>query len=344
MKIFILGVNGFIGSHLAEAILETTAWEVIGLDVHQNKIDGLLGHEKFTFKRGDINHEKEWILEKITASDIVIPLAAIATPMNYVKTPLAVFHSVFETNMWIIKECARLKRRIIFPSTSEVYGKCEDSFFHEKNSSFVLGPINKERWIYSCSKQLLDRVIWAYGKEGLPFTIFRPFNWIGHSQDDIEITQKGGCRVVPQFLGNIFRAEPLLLVDGGEQRRSFTDIRDGIDALVSIIHNDGGKADGKIFNIGNQDNNVSIKEIAEMLVDTLKIHPEYSELAKKAKFKITSIEEYYGSGYQDVQQRVPDISEIRKALGWYPVITLRKSIEDIVNYYVTHYEDEVFVR
>ena len=336
MKILILGVNGFIGNELTSTILEKTDWHVYGLDLFQNRIERHIGNSHFKFKCADINEEKEWIQAQIARVDVVIPLAAIATPMSYIKDPLGVFHSVFETNLWIIKECARLKRRLIFPSTSEVYGMCTDDLFQEMHSSLVLGPINKSRWIYSNSKQLLDRIIWAYGKEGLPFTIFRPFNWIGHSQDDINNSQNGSARVVPEFLGNIIHQKPVVLVAGGEQRRSFTDIRDGIDALMKIIRNNQCRAEGKIFNIGNPENNISIKEIAQILVDTLKTHEQFYELANRAKFTELSYEEYYGPEYQDVQQRKPDIRAIQTALGWSPTISLRSSIKDIVEHHVAN--------
>ncbi|ODS23890.1 hypothetical protein AB835_06575 [Candidatus Endobugula sertula] len=260
--------------------------------------------------------------------------------MSYVKNPISVFQSVFETNMWIVKECARLKRRIIFPSTSEVYGMCDDSSFHEQNSPLILGPIHKERWIYSCSKQLLDRVIWAYGKEGLPFTLFRPFNWIGHGQDSIYSSERGNARLIPQFLGNVLCNEPLQLVDGGKQRRSFTDISDGIDALIQIIRNEDNKASGKIFNIGNPDNNASIIDIANMLVSELQKYPEYEHLASNAQINSITKEEFYGDGYQDVQQRIPDIDNIKTELRWSPKISLDQSIKDIVSHTLQHFDDK----
>lgn len=331
MKILILGVNGFIGHNLTERILEDTDWQVIGLDLRQSNIENYLDNENFTFKLGCINKEKTWILEQIESADVIIPLAAIATPMSYVKDPISVFHSVFETNLWIVKECARLKRRIIFPSTSEIYGMCDDSSFNEQNSSLVLGPIHKERWIYSCSKQLLDRIIWGYGKDGLQFTLFRPFNWIGRGQDNIHNTQKGSSRVIPQFLGNILRNEPLQLVGGGKQRRSFTDIKDGVDALIRIIDNQDGKADGKIFNIGNPNNNASILDIANMLLAALNTYPDYQTLVKNTQIDVVTQENFYGSGYQDVQQRIPDINNIQDALQWTPSIPLEQSIMDIVS-------------
>ncbi|WNO08358.1 bifunctional UDP-4-keto-pentose/UDP-xylose synthase [Teredinibacter sp. KSP-S5-2] len=334
MNIFILGINGFIGNELTDRILNTTDWRVCGIDIHQNKIESLLKHTNFTFKLGDINQEKNWVYQKISEADIIIPLAAIATPKSYVENPLGVYQSVFETNIWLIKECARLKKRLIFPSTSEVYGMCTDDEFKETESNCVLGPIEKERWIYSCSKQLLDRVIWAYGHKGLPFTLFRPFNWIGASQDSVDFQTAGNVRVLPQFIGNILRSEPIYLVGGGEQRRSFTDIEDGIDALMKIIENKDGKAHGKIFNIGNKTNNYAIREIADIIIQSLKHYPDFAKLAEQAQVKAVTEKEFYGNGYQDVQQRIPDVSEIEQCLGWSPKVTLEESINKIVAHHL----------
>ena len=111
--------------------------------------------------------------------DVILPLVAIATPATYVREPLRVFELDFEANLPIIRHCVKYKKRVVFPSTSEVYGACRDKEFDPETSELVLGPIHKQRWIYSCVKQLLDRIIWAYGQQGLQFTLFRPFNWVG---------------------------------------------------------------------------------------------------------------------------------------------------------------------
>src|SRR4030043_536749 len=128
-----------------------------------------------------------------------------------------------------------------------------------------LGPIHKQRGIYSCSKQLLDRVIWAYGEAGrLQFSMIRPFNWIGPKLDDLYAAKEGSSRVVTQFILNLIQGEPIRLVDGGYQKRCFTYVEDGIDCLMDVIENPGGVADGQIFNIGNPANEASVKELAHM--------------------------------------------------------------------------------
>src|SRR6266567_2772738 len=217
-KILILGVNGFIGHHLSQRIIKTTDWEVYGMDMQTERVSGLLKHPRFHFFEGDITINKEWIEYHIRKCDTVLPLVAIATPATYVKQPLRVFELDFEANLPIVRSCVKYGKRILFPSTSEVYGMCRDTEFDPYASDLVLGPIDKQRWIYSCSKQLMDRVIWAYGSMGqLDFTLFRPFNWIGSGLDSIHTAKEGSSRVITQFLGHIVRGEQIQLVDGGRQ-------------------------------------------------------------------------------------------------------------------------------
>lgn len=143
---------------------------------------------------------------------------AIATPIEYTRNPLRVFELDFEENLKIVRYCVKYNKRIIFPSTSEVYGMCDDKEFDEDNSRLIVGPINKQRWIYSVSKQLLDRVIWAYGaKEGLKFTLFRPFNWMGPRLDNLNSARIGSSRAITQLILNLVEGSPIKLVDGGEQ-------------------------------------------------------------------------------------------------------------------------------
>jgi nucleoside-diphosphate-sugar epimerase len=228
-------------------------------------------------------------------------------------------------------------KRVLFPSTSEVYGMCEDEEFDPYASSLVLGPIDKQRWIYSCSKQLMDRVIYAYGSMGqLDFTLFRPFNWIGAGLDSIHTPKEGSSRVITQFLGHIVRGEPIQLVDGGAQKRAFTYIDDGIAALMKIIANENGVASSKIYNIGNPKNNVSVKDLARMMVDLALTYPEYRDSAVKVKLVETSADAYYGSGYQDVQNRVPKIANTCADLGWRPTVSLDESLKRIFDAYRGH--------
>jgi len=336
MRVLILGVNGFIGNALTERILSATSWTVSGLDIASDKIAPFLAHPRFTYLEGDIAINKEWIEYQVKKCDVVLPLVAIATPAAYVKQPLAVFQLDFEENLRIVKQAVRFGKRVVFPSTSEVYGMCPDAEFDEETSPLVYGRIRKQRWIYSCSKQLLDRVIWAYGQaEGLKFTLFRPFNWIGPHLDDIDSPKEGSSRVLTQFLHNILYGQPIKLVDGGSQRRSFTYISDGIDCLMKILENKGGAADGGIFNIGNPANDISVKEMAARLVEAVAAHPEFGEKARRTGFIDVSSGDYYGDGYQDILTRVPSIRRAREILGWEPKVSLDEAIRLTVDFYLS---------
>jgi nucleoside-diphosphate-sugar epimerase len=210
---------------------------------------------------------------------------------------------------------------------------CEDGEFDPEASSMIYGPINKPRWIYACSKQLMDRVIWGYGMEGLNFTLFRPFNWIGAGLDSIHTPKEGSSRVVTQFFGHIVRGENISLVDGGAQKRAFTYIDDGVDALIKIIANKDGIASGKIYNIGNPVNNYSIRELASMMLTLAADYPEYADAAKNVKILETTSGQYYGAGYQDVQNRVPKITNTCAELDWQPRTTMADTLRNIFDAY-----------
>jgi UDP-4-amino-4-deoxy-L-arabinose formyltransferase/UDP-glucuronic acid dehydrogenase (UDP-4-keto-hexauronic acid decarboxylating) len=165
----------------------------------------------------------------------------------------------------------------------------------------------------------------------LDFTLFRPFNWIGPRLDSIETAKEGSSRVVTQFIASLVFKEPIVLVDGGKQSRSFTYIDDGIDALMRIIKNEGGKATGRIFNIGNPANNCSIKNLAEKLLVMFKEHPAHKKDKKFSKIIVQDSKKFYGDSYQDIQTRVPSIKEVSETLGWKPKVklddALRKTLD-----------------
>ncbi len=342
MKVLILGVNGFIGNALTHRILTTTDWEVFGLDMACDKLERSLGDPRFHFLEGDITINKEWIEYNIKKCDVVLPLVAIATPVTYVKDPLRVFELDFEENLKIIRQCVKYKKRVIFPSTSEVYGMSPDREFDEETSPLQLGPIAKERWIYSCAKQMLDRVIYAYGAhEGLKYTLFRPFNWIGPKLDSISTAKEGSPRVLTQFLYNILAGEPIQLVDGGNQRRSFTFVEDGIGCLMRIIANENGCADGGIFNIGNPTNDLSVRELAEKLIALVREYPEYREKADACKIVEVSSGEFYGAGYQDMLTRVPSVKNAKERLGWEPTTTIDDALKKTLDFYLIEDREKI---
>lgn len=335
-KVLILGVNGFIGNHLGERLLESGRYEVYGMDLSSGSLDRLLPHPDFHFSEGDISIHREWIEYHVSKCDVVLPLVAIATPVEYVKNSLGVFELDFEENLRIVRYCARYDKRLVFPSTSEVYGMSEDPVFDEDTSNLVLGPIHKSRWIYSCSKQLLDRVIWALGEqEGLRFTLFRPFNWIGPRLDSLESARIGSSRAITQLILNLTEGTPIQLVDGGQQQRCFTDIRDGVEALFKIVDCGSGRCDGSIINIGNPDNEASIAELGELLVERFSRHQLRDAFPAFAGFRSIESREFYGAGYEDLNHRRPSIRNAERLLGWQPRIGLGEAVESTLDYFLT---------
>lgn len=335
-KVLILGINGFIGSSLSEKILSTTDWHVYGMDMDTDKLEGCMSHPRFHFVEGDITINKEWVAYHVKKCDVVLPLVAIANPALYVKDPLRVFELDFEANLEIIRQCVTYGKRLIFPSTSEVYGMSDDATFEEDRTPCVLGPIHKQRWIYSCSKQLLDRVIYAYGvHHNLDYTLFRPFNWLGPKLDRINDQKEGSSRVVTQFISNILFHQELHLVDGGAQRRSFTFIDDGIQALMLMIENKNGCASRDIFNIGNPQNDVSISELAHLLLDLIKGYDNFRDLAEKTKIIQVDSQAHFGTGYQDLGFRVPSVEKAKKKLGWVPKTDLRTALLKTLDYHLS---------
>ncbi len=335
LKVVILGANGFIGSALTTAILRGRPWEVYAMDLYSDKLKDYSTNPRFHFVEGDISINREWIEYHIKKCDVIVPLVAIANPAQYVTDPLRVFELDFEANLAIVRQCVKYRKRLIFPSTSEVYGMSPDAVLDEETSPMMYGPIHKQRWIYANSKQLLDRVIYAYGiKTELDYTLIRPFNFIGPNLDNIEDQKEGSSRVFTQFLSNVMHRLPIKLVDGGEQKRSFTYIDDAIDCILRIIENPNGAATRRIFNIGNPANCVSVAELAKRIVRIAAEFPQLEERARATTIVPVTSQQYFGTGYQDIQVRVPAIVAAREHLGWSPTTDLDTAIRKTISYYV----------
>ena len=281
MKILTLGAAGFIGSHLTQRLLNE-GHTVIGIDIYHDKIREFLNHERLIFIEQDVG-QKNWNLDALVQdSDLVINLVAYANPGLYIKMPLDVFRLNFVENIRIIESCVEQNKRLIQFSSCEVYGKTvvavtngnlknpEDpsyATFSENTSEFILGPVEKHRWIYACAKQLLERVIHAYGLEkGFNYTIIRPFNFIGPKIDYLLDETDGIPRVFSFFMDALINGTQMKLVEGGYQRRCYTYIDDAIECIYRIIENPEGVSNQQIFNIGSPQNEVTIRELAETMI------------------------------------------------------------------------------
>ena len=329
MNILILGSDGFIGYHLSESILKDDRFKdstITGVDLYNNRTHMLPKDKRLVFHQLDVLKDRNEIDTLIAKCDVLLPFVAIATPKLYVEQPMRVFELDFEENLRVIKLAQKLGKRVIFPSTSEVYGKGEAPF-DEETTDLVYGPIKYSRWIYACSKQLLDRVIFALDqREGMRFTLFRPFNWVGPYLDSLEATSEGSSRLITQLIGDSLQRGELTLVDGGHQKRCFTDVRDGVGALKEILLNEE-TSQGKIYNIGNPWNNLSVREVSVLLIDKLKERG----MVQNVDIKVKSSGEFYGAGYQDVTNRVPSINAIGNDLNWTPKYSFTDSLSNILD-------------
>jgi len=182
-RLLVLGANGFIGSHLVDALLQCNDIWVVAVDKDTHKSFDLRQHPRCEFVETDVLHSVDLINELIMDTDVVIPLIATARPEHFLRDPISTFDLTFAHNLDIIRACAAVSTRIVFPSSSEVYGLCSQQPLSATKSPFVTGPAQDPRWIYSSSKQLLERFLFAVGRSSnLPFTIFRPFNWFGRQR------------------------------------------------------------------------------------------------------------------------------------------------------------------
>lgn len=328
MKILIIGVGGFIGSNLADYLIERGEHEVVGVDVTNEKLYGIEG-PSFTYIDADVTKSNELADKLVSEADVVVDLIAYANPSIYVESPLEVVQLNFFENLKITEMCIRHGKRLFQYSTSEVYGKAgRTGFYSEDDSDLVMGPTGKQRWIYASGKQYLERIIHAHGLRGdLEYTIVRPFNFVGPRFDYlVEAGSLGGPRVFAHFMSALITGGPIYLVDGGEQRRSFTHIADASDAFTVML--ESPEAVNQIYNIGNPATDTSIRDLAIYMMEL------YEELTgKKAQNEIIEIsgEDFYGVGYEDMNRVPPDISKLR-ALGWEPIRGMHQTFADAIEY------------
>mgnify|MGYP000865325810 CR=1 FL=1 len=354
MRVLALGAGGFIGSHLTSRLLDE-GHTVVAVDIEAGKISECLAHPRLTFHRQDIRCA-DWHLDTLVQqSDVVIDLIAHANPGLYVRVPLDVFRLNFTENLKIAESCVRNSKRLIQFSTCEVYGRTAATLphvkladpndpvhatFSEDTSEYILGPVVSHRWIYSCAKQLLERVLHAYGLErGFNYTIIRPFNFLGPKIDFLLHEKEGVPRVFSFFMDALLNGTVMKLVNGGGQRRCYTYIDDAIDCSMRILENPGGVCDRQIFNIGSPQNEISIREMAGMMRDIYASRFRDVSVPLPEMVSVTG-EEFYGAGYDDSDRRIPDVTKARTLLGWEPRWGVRELIETTIEYYVREYRRE----
>jgi len=334
MTVFIPGIGGFIGSHLAESLIMGNNYRVLGLDKEVAKLGGLLKHPNLEVVQGDIIASWKAVEEYVKRADVVVPLLALPVPASYVRNPVATFDLTFLHNLRVVELCVKHSTRLIFLSSSEVYGMCGQDQLVEDKAPLVLGPTQRLRWIYACCKGLLERVILAYGQEyALRFTIVRPFNWIGPRLDNLGSDVIQFPRVLVQFIRNMINDEPLLLLDGGSQRRCFLYISDGVDLLTRLIEKTDKSCDGEVINVGAPSNEVSISDLADMLLALYRERRPTQSCVRKVPS-----ESVHGAGYQDTQFRRPSIDKAKELLAWRPTVGLQPALEMTLDHYLEEWE------
>lgn len=348
MKILLLGAAGFIGANLTEQLIADNVHDITALDIESEKIECMLSSERLTYLHFDIREESDRLEQLTMESDLVVDLVALANPALYVTDPLDVFKLNFTENLRIAEFCVKHKKRIVQFSTCEVYGKTVASVlgedpakmpfpFQEDETPLIMGPVKNHRWIYACAKQLLERVLHAYGLDsGFNYTIIRPFNFIGPRIDYLPSEKAGNPRVFSHFMNALLYGTPMQLVDGGRNYRAYTHIDDAVDCIVRIIDNPNGVCDREIFNIGTPENELTIRELAEKMSGIFDKHFRREGDPFPEIVNVTG-EEFYGKGYEDCDRRIPDVTKARTLLGWKSTHDIDSVLYDTMDYFVTKF-------
>ncbi len=315
MRALITGGAGFIGSHLAEALLaaghRVTVIDNLSTGSIQN-IEPLKAQAGFKYVVGDITNEP-LLAELVDDCDVVFHLAAAVGVKLIVESPVRTIETNVHGTEVVLKHANKKKKLVIIASTSEVYGKSTDVPFHE-DADLVLGPTPKHRWAYACSKAIDEFLALAYWKERkLPVVIVRFFNTVGPRQ-----TGRYGM-VIPNFVRQALAGQPITVHGDGSQTRSFCHVRDVVGALLRLM--DEPRAVGEVFNVGNSQE-ISIMALAERV---------RALTASGSPIVTIPYDQAYESGFEDMPRRVPDLSKIHGLIGYEPRTDLDAILADVID-------------
>jgi UDP-glucose 4-epimerase len=316
MRTLITGGAGFIGSHLSDVLIENGESVIIIDDLSSGSIENikhLKSNPKFTYVLDTIMN-KSVLMELVDEADIIFHLAAAVGVKMIVESPV----KTIETNIHgteLVLQCANKKKKpVVIASSSEVYGKNSKVPFKEKDD-LVLGPTTKSRWSYGCSKAIDEYLALAYWKEkNLPTIIARFFNTVGPRQ-----TGRYGM-VVPRFIDQALKNEPITVYGDGTQTRCFAHVKDIVKALIDLSNT--SKAIGEIFNIG-MDEEISIEDLAKKIK---------SVTDSSSEIKYVSYDDAYETGFEDMARRVPCLEKIRKYINYQPHYSLEDILADTIGY------------
>jgi UDP-glucose 4-epimerase len=314
MRYLITGGAGFIGSHLAEALLKEGHEVHILDDLSTGSIENirdLKTHPRFEYTI-DTADDARVVAELVDEADVVYHLAAAVGVELIVESPVRTIETNVHTTEIVLAQANKKKKPVFLASTSEVYGKGTDLPFRE-DSDLLLGPTTKGRWSYACSKALDEYLGLAYWKERkLPVVIGRLFNTVGPRQ-----TGRYGM-VVPSLVRQALAGQPLTVFGDGRQRRCFCHVSDVVGALTRLMDRTDGY--GEVFNIGSTEE-VAILDLAERVK---------AATGSRSQTALIPYEQAYEQGFEDMHRRVPDISKIGEFLGWRPTKTLDEILADVI--------------
>lgn len=314
--VLVTGGAGFIGSHLVEALLargyEVTAIDDLSTGSIRN-LDEAKQHERFSYYIDSVMNER-LMAELIDRADMVYHLAAAVGVRLIVEKPVQTIETNIRGTEIVLELAARKRKTVLLTSTSEVYGKSAKVPFSE-NDDLVLGSTTRPRWAYACSKAIDEFLGLAYYREfGMPVVIVRLFNTVGPRQ-----TGQYGM-VVPRFVTQALKGEPLTVYGDGTQTRAFAYVGDVVDAMIALMETP--KAYGEVFNVGN-DKEISIAELARLVIE--RTH-------SPSAIAYIPFEEAYDENFEDLQRRVPDLTKIRNLINYAPKVGIEEIIDRVTAY------------
>jgi nucleoside-diphosphate-sugar epimerase len=320
VKALITGGAGFLGSHLAEALIARgdTVYLLDNLSTGSiENIEHLKGDRRFHYAIDSVMNEPI-AAELIDRVDVVFHLAAAVGVRLIVESPVNTIETNVHGTELVLKIANKKKKKVLVASTSEVYGKSDVVPFRE-DADLVMGPTSKGRWSYACSKAIDEFLALAYHKEKrLPVVVFRLFNTVGPRQ-----TGRYGM-VIPNFVKQALLGHPLTVFGDGQQSRCFTYISDVVGALVKLAEAEA--AVGEVFNIGNDREEVTILELAERVKART---GSRSEIVKVPYAKA------YEEGFEDMQRRVPALDKVRALIGYEPAVHLDEILDRVVSFFTS---------
>ncbi|WP_185020723.1 NAD-dependent epimerase/dehydratase family protein [Histidinibacterium lentulum] len=332
----LIGGAGFVGTNLAARLAQDNAFRPHVYDTDPRKLAFRMGPDaRCAFTPFDLGTDDALLDRAVAGADVVVNLAALVQPKRFLDRPLDMVELNLMGSLKVVEACRRHGKRLIHFSTSEVYGKTggRDAPFTEDSTDCILGPIDNHRWIYSCAKQMLDRIIHAHGLEGgLHYTLIRPFNFVGALMDWLGPSAEQP-RVFASFMNALVEERPLPLVDGGTARRCFTHVEDAVSAITTILAHPE-ETRNRIYNVGNPANEITIAGLAALMTDLFA-----EETGRPVPLRTQSVpgEAFYGAGYEDCDRRMPDISRI-SALGWRPQHDLGRTLRDAMRHALANYD------